>query len=160
MDWFGTTTWPPFYCFGRPVWLPWRHVKMLYLQGSKTKLRDQEKCPWWDWKLLLPFVFFSFVFVVVVVVLFCLFVFSKSFHFFQECSLWSQRTLPPPSPSDFALLQAWGLLKVQTITAYRFVFLLFSIDFKKIHYTIFFFDKYLRNLSLHLKLSYIYLQNI
>ena len=107
---------------------------------------------------MLPFVFFSFVFVVVVVVLFCLFVFSKSFHFFQECSLWSQRTLLPPSPSDFALLHGWGLLKVQTITAYRFVFLLFSIDLKKIFYTIFIFDKHLRNLSVHLKLSYIYLQ--
>ena len=21
-DWFGTTTWPPFYCFAAPIWLP------------------------------------------------------------------------------------------------------------------------------------------
>ena len=29
-DWFGTTTWPHFHCFGTPIWPPWRHVKMLY----------------------------------------------------------------------------------------------------------------------------------
>ena len=23
---FGTPTWPPFYCFGTPIWPPWRHV--------------------------------------------------------------------------------------------------------------------------------------
>ena len=27
---FGTTTWPPFHCFGTPIWPLWRHVKMLY----------------------------------------------------------------------------------------------------------------------------------
>ena len=21
-SWFGTPTWPPFYCFGTPIWLP------------------------------------------------------------------------------------------------------------------------------------------
>ena len=21
-DWFGTPTWPPFHCFGTPIWLP------------------------------------------------------------------------------------------------------------------------------------------
>ena len=26
-DWFGKPTWPPFHCFGAPIWLPWRHVK-------------------------------------------------------------------------------------------------------------------------------------
>ena len=25
-----TPTWPPFHCFGTPIWLPWRHVKTLY----------------------------------------------------------------------------------------------------------------------------------
>ena len=29
-DWFGTPTWPPFYCFWTPIWPPWRHVKTLY----------------------------------------------------------------------------------------------------------------------------------
>ena len=29
-DWFRTLTWPPFHCFGTPIWPPWRHVKMLY----------------------------------------------------------------------------------------------------------------------------------
>ena len=29
-DWFGTPTWPPFYCFGTPIWPQWRHVKTLY----------------------------------------------------------------------------------------------------------------------------------
>ena len=29
-DWFGTPTWLPFYCFGNPIWPPWRHVKTLY----------------------------------------------------------------------------------------------------------------------------------
>ena len=29
-DWFGTPTWPPFYCFGTPIWPPRRHVKTLY----------------------------------------------------------------------------------------------------------------------------------
>ena len=28
-DWFGTPTWPPFYCFGAPIWPPRRHVKTL-----------------------------------------------------------------------------------------------------------------------------------
>ena len=25
--------WPPFHCFGTPIWPPWRHVKTLYSQG-------------------------------------------------------------------------------------------------------------------------------
>ena len=29
-DWFGTPTWPPFYCFGTPIWPARRHVKTLY----------------------------------------------------------------------------------------------------------------------------------
>ena len=29
-DWFGTPTWPPFYCFGTPIWPQWRQVKTLY----------------------------------------------------------------------------------------------------------------------------------
>ena len=29
-DWFGTPTWPPFYCLGTKIWLPWRHVKTPY----------------------------------------------------------------------------------------------------------------------------------
>ena len=28
-DWFGTPTWPSFYCFGTSIWQPWRHVKTL-----------------------------------------------------------------------------------------------------------------------------------
>ena len=28
--WFGTPTWPPFYCFGKPIWAPCRHVETLY----------------------------------------------------------------------------------------------------------------------------------
>ena len=30
-DWFETPTWPLFYCFGTPIWPPWRHVKTLYV---------------------------------------------------------------------------------------------------------------------------------
>ena len=38
-DWFGTPTWPLFYCFGTPIWRPWRHVKTLYtLTKSNTVL--------------------------------------------------------------------------------------------------------------------------
>ena len=29
-DLFGTPTWPPFHCFGTPIWQQWRHVKTLY----------------------------------------------------------------------------------------------------------------------------------
>ena len=29
-DWFGTPTWPPFYCFETPVWPPWHHMKLKY----------------------------------------------------------------------------------------------------------------------------------
>ena len=29
-DWFGTSTWPPFHCFGTQLWPLWRHVKTLY----------------------------------------------------------------------------------------------------------------------------------
>ena len=29
-DWFGTPTWPPFYCFGTLIWPPWRQVKTLH----------------------------------------------------------------------------------------------------------------------------------
>ena len=32
-DWFGTPTWPRFYCFGTPIWPPWPHVKTLYIIG-------------------------------------------------------------------------------------------------------------------------------
>ena len=28
--WFGTPTWPTFYCFLTPIWPLWRHVKTLY----------------------------------------------------------------------------------------------------------------------------------
>ena len=34
-DWFGTPTWPPFYCFGTPIWTPWHHVKTLYKTQAK-----------------------------------------------------------------------------------------------------------------------------
>ena len=27
--WFSTPTWPLFYCFGKPIWLPWRHEPTL-----------------------------------------------------------------------------------------------------------------------------------
>ena len=27
-DWFGTPTWPPFYCFETTVWPPWHHMKL------------------------------------------------------------------------------------------------------------------------------------
>ena len=30
LDWFGTSTWPPFDCFGITIWRMWRHVKSLY----------------------------------------------------------------------------------------------------------------------------------
>ena len=33
-DWFGTLTWPPFHCFGTPIWPAWRHVKTLYSRIS------------------------------------------------------------------------------------------------------------------------------
>ena len=29
-DWFGTQTYPPFYCFGTPLWPLWRHVETFY----------------------------------------------------------------------------------------------------------------------------------
>ena len=29
-DWFGTQTWPPFRCFGTPLWPLWHHVKTLH----------------------------------------------------------------------------------------------------------------------------------
>ena len=29
-DFPGTPSWPPFHCFGTPIWQPWRHVKTLY----------------------------------------------------------------------------------------------------------------------------------
>ena len=29
-DFVGTSTWPPFHCFGTPMWPPWCHVKTLY----------------------------------------------------------------------------------------------------------------------------------
>ena len=28
-DWFVTLIWPPFHCFGTPIWLPWCHVYTL-----------------------------------------------------------------------------------------------------------------------------------
>ena len=28
---FGKLTWPPFYCFGTPIWPPCRHVKTLHI---------------------------------------------------------------------------------------------------------------------------------
>ena len=36
-DLLGTPTWPPFHCFGTPIWLPWRHVKTLYDSPSLTR---------------------------------------------------------------------------------------------------------------------------
>ena len=30
--------WPPFHCFGAPIWPPWRHVKTLYRQYPQTTL--------------------------------------------------------------------------------------------------------------------------
>ena len=36
-DWFGTPTWPPFYCFEIPIWSPWRHVKTLYYSTVMCK---------------------------------------------------------------------------------------------------------------------------
>ena len=35
-DLFGTLTWPPFHCFGAPIWPLWHHVKMLNLQKLFT----------------------------------------------------------------------------------------------------------------------------
>ena len=29
-DCFWTLTWPPFHCFGTPIWSPWSHVKTLW----------------------------------------------------------------------------------------------------------------------------------
>ena len=44
-DWFGTPTWPPFYCFGTPIWQPRRHVKTLYTHeriSSEVKANTSE----------------------------------------------------------------------------------------------------------------------
>ena len=49
-DWFGTPTWSPFYCFGKPLWPPGRYVETLYsLQDvgngkvDSTTLVEREK---------------------------------------------------------------------------------------------------------------------
>ena len=34
-------TWPPFHCFGTPIWPPWRHVKTLY---SNARLKWFRAC--------------------------------------------------------------------------------------------------------------------
>ena len=39
-DWFGTPTWPPFYCCGTPIWPPWRHVKTLYRIDHSRKYHN------------------------------------------------------------------------------------------------------------------------
>ena len=42
-DFLGTPTWPPFHCFGTPIWSLWRHVKTLYMFGpfaSRYKLQQ------------------------------------------------------------------------------------------------------------------------
>ena len=45
-DRFGTPTWLPFYCFGIPIWPPWRHVKTLF----------QVRFNWrWNWRRALVF---------------------------------------------------------------------------------------------------------
>ena len=35
-DWFGTPTWPPFHCFGTPIWRTWRRAKTFYRAFSLT----------------------------------------------------------------------------------------------------------------------------
>ena len=91
-DWFGTTTWPPFHCFETPIWPPWRQMKTLFLQGSQNKTKgskknalaetDKRKRKKFPEQICYCYRLFSFLSFFVVVVLFCLFVFSKSFHFF------------------------------------------------------------------------------
>ena len=44
-DWFGTPTWPPYYCCGTPIWPPWRHVKTLYKDLGMGMLRTRG-CPY------------------------------------------------------------------------------------------------------------------
>ena len=42
-DWLGTPTWPPFHCFGTPIWTPWRHVKRLSLLIMKISQSARKK---------------------------------------------------------------------------------------------------------------------
>ena len=48
-DWSGTPTWPPFHCFGTPLWRPWRHVKTLCCRdpwkSDDLVIHNQAKCP-------------------------------------------------------------------------------------------------------------------
>ena len=48
-DWSGTPTWPPFHCFGTPIWLPWSHVKTLCCRdpwkSDDLMIHNQAKCP-------------------------------------------------------------------------------------------------------------------
>ena len=45
---FGTRPWPPFHCFGTPIWLPWRHVKtILFLRSRKVYVN------WWAYYVTL-----------------------------------------------------------------------------------------------------------
>ena len=47
-DWSGTPTWPPFHCFGTPIWLPWSHVKTLCYRDpwkiDDLVIHNQAKC--------------------------------------------------------------------------------------------------------------------
>ena len=43
-DWLGTTTWLSFHCFKTPIWLPWRHVHLLYTVISLQTFRIRYSC--------------------------------------------------------------------------------------------------------------------
>ena len=46
-DRFGALTWPPFNCFGTPIWPPWCHVKTLY-PVKLNKLRRALNSASWE----------------------------------------------------------------------------------------------------------------
>ena len=44
-DWFGTPIWFRFYCFGTPIWPPWRHVKITALLVPSGLFFQPRSCP-------------------------------------------------------------------------------------------------------------------
>ena len=94
--------------------------------------------------LIATFCFALFLFLFLLSFFVCLFVFCKSFFPLRGMLTDLVLTnLPPPSPCDCTLLQVWGCLRFRLHwPVYRFALLLFSIGWKKIRCTIFFFNKY------------------
>ena len=43
-DWSGKPKWPPFHCFGTPIWRTWRHVKTLYWRVQVSLKQEAIKC--------------------------------------------------------------------------------------------------------------------